>query len=121
MLVRLQHVDLDERSRQLFLFPRRRCFARAQAYDHVLPASRLPGMKCDILDDAISLVENSEHGDAFCHGRYAALTIRSRGVLAGAWQGPALLLIALAARAERNHGNQRCDDFLHAYSGIQGS
>lgn len=120
MFVRLQDVDLDERSRQLLFFPGSRRFAGTQAHDHVLPASRLTGAKCYVLDDAISFVEYSKHGDALGHGRYSTLPVRGRGSRPGTRQGPVLLL-ALAARAKRKRDNQRCDDFLHAYSGIQGS
>lgn len=106
MLVGLQDIDLDECSSQLLFFPGRRRLAGAKAHDYVLPASRLARVKRDILDDAVSLVEDPEHCDALCHGRYTALPVRRRGDLgSGCW--PILLLVTLAARAEHQRDEQR--------------
>jgi hypothetical protein len=69
ILVAFPHVDLDEGAGQLFVFPRRRRLARAQADNHVLPASRLAGMKRYVLHDAVALIEDSENCDALRHRR----------------------------------------------------
>jgi hypothetical protein len=119
--VRLLHVELDERARQFLIFPRRRRFARAQAHDHVLPPNRLAGMKRDVLDDPVALVEDAEHRDALRHRRDAALPCGVRRAPAGDGRRGVLLLRGLAARGERQRKEQRCSDYPHAYSGIQGS
>jgi hypothetical protein len=75
-LVRLLHVELDECAGQFFVFPRRRCLARAQPHDHVFPAHGLAWVKRDILDDAVALVENAKHRDALCHRRHSTLAMR---------------------------------------------
>jgi hypothetical protein len=120
-LVGLLHVDLDERAGQLLLFPRRGRLARPQPYDDVLPAHRLAGVERDILDDAVALVEDAEHGDALRHRRHAALAVGGRGGLPRRRQGLVGRLAALPARGERKRSDQGYDGCLHAYSGIQGS
>jgi hypothetical protein len=120
-LVRLLDVDLDERTGQLFFFPRRRRLARAQPNDHVLPAHRLAGMKRDRLHDAVALVEHAEHCDALRHRRHAALPVCGRRSLLGRRQRRVSALLALAARSERKRSWQKCSDGAHAYSGIHGS
>jgi hypothetical protein len=120
-LVGLLHVDLDEGAGQLLLFPRRRRFAGAQAHDHVLPANRLAGVKRDALDDAIALVEDSQHGDALRHRGHSALTLGRRGDLLAGGKWCVRRLAALAAGGEREAEQQRCGTPCHYYSGIQGS
>ena len=119
--VRLLHVELDEGSGELFVFPRRGRLARPQPHDHVLPADRLPGMQRDVLDDAVALVEDSQDRDTLCHRRYSALAIRRRGRLLRGGQLRVLLVRTLAARGERKRGEQRSSEDAHVYSGIQGS
>jgi hypothetical protein len=75
LLVRLLDVDLDERARQLLLFPRRRRLAGAKPHDHVLPANRLAGVQGHCLDNAVALVEESEHGNPLRHRRDPAFAI----------------------------------------------
>jgi hypothetical protein len=119
-LVRLLHIDLDERPRQLLFLPRRGCLAGAQSDDHVLPPRRLAGVKRYILDDAIPLVEDAEDRDALRHRCHPALAVGGRGDLRpGA--GRILLLAALPARGEREGNQQRSGYAVHYYSGIQGS
>jgi hypothetical protein len=72
-LVRPLNVDLDECASQLFFFPRRSRLASAEPNDHVFPADRLAGVERNVLDDAVTLVEDSEHRDALRHGRDAGL------------------------------------------------
>ena len=115
------HIDLDKSAGQFLLFPWSGRLTRAKANDHVLPSNRLAGVKRDILDDAVALVENAEHRSALGHWSDAALAIRGRGNLAPAPQGSILTRPALAARGEREGGEQGCSDVLHVYSGIQGS
>jgi hypothetical protein len=121
LLVGLLHVELNERSGQLLVFPRSGRFARAQPHDRVFPAHRLAGVKRDVLDDAVALVEDPEHGNALRHRRYAALAMRGRGSLPRGGQFRVLLLSALATGGKRKRGKQQCSEVAHAYSGIQGS
>jgi len=118
--VGLLHVELDKGAGQLFGFPRSGGLACTQANDHVLPADRLAGMKRDVLDDPVALVEDSKDGDALRHGRYSAFAVGGRCDLRGL-RKRRVLLLALAARSERERGKQCCGDPRHAYSGIQGS
>jgi hypothetical protein len=120
-LVGLLHVDLDEGAGQLLLFPRRCRFAGAKPHDHVLPANRLARVKRDVLDDAVALVEDSQHGDALRHRRHSALTVGCRRDLLAGRKRRVRRLAALAARSERESQQQRCDAAFHAYSGIHGS
>ena len=121
MLVGLLDVELNERAGQLFFLPRRRRFASTQTNDDVLPANRLAGMKSNVLNDSIALVEDAEHGDPLRHWRYAALPVCSRTDLVRPRRSSVLLAIALAARDKRKRGEQGCRCQSHAYSGIQGS
>jgi hypothetical protein len=115
------HIDLDEGAGELFIFPRSACFARAQANEDILPPHRLAGMQSDVLDDAVALVEDSEHRDALRHRRHPGLADagRCRGV--GDGHRAILRLIAPAARGDAQHKQQRNGEPGHAYSGIHGS
>jgi hypothetical protein len=121
MLIGLLHVNLHKGARQLLLLPWRRRFTGAQPNDHVLPSRRLAGMQRDILNDAVALVEDAEHGHALCHWSDAALTMSSRGGLPRGGCRRIPLLGGPAACCERQDNQQRCGVALHAYSGIQGS
>jgi hypothetical protein len=77
-------------------------------------------MKRDVLDDSVALVEDAKHGDALRHWRHRSAAC-GEARLPGTWKRHILLLIALAARGERERDQQRCGGLLHAYSGIQGS
>jgi hypothetical protein len=120
-LVGLLHVDLDERSGELLLLPRRRRLARPKPDDHVLPADRLARVQCDRLNDAVALVEHAQHRDPLRHRRDAALAVGGGSGLLGRRQRRVFAFLALAARGERERGRQRCSERAHAYSGIQGS
>ena len=79
--------------------PTARSSRRRAADDDVLPPRRLAGVKRDILDDAVALVEDAEHRDPLRHRRHAALAgcgRRRPAVAAGS--GGVLLLAPLAAR-----------------------
>ena len=77
-------------------------------------------MERDVLDDAVALVEDAQHRDALRHRGHRAAVGRLAG-LPGSWKRRVLSFIALAARGERERGQQQCGGLLHAYSGIQGS
>jgi hypothetical protein len=119
--VGLLHVELHERAGELLLLPRRGGLASPQANDHVLPAHRLARVKRDILDDAVALVEDAEHRDPLRHRRHASLAVGRRSGGPRPTRRRVLLLLAFAARGERERCEQGCGDWLHAYSGIQGS
>jgi len=120
-LVSPLHVDLDKGSGQLFLFPRRGRFAGAQADDHVLPAHRLTGVKRDILNNAIALVEDAEDSNPLGHRRYAGLVGAGRYSGIGDDRLRRIALVAATARREQEGQQHRCSEPGHAYSGIQGS
>jgi hypothetical protein len=119
--VGLLHIDLYKSAGQFLLFPWGSRLTGAKAHDHVLPSNRLAGMKRDVLNDAVALVENAENRCALGHWSNTALAIGGRGNLAPASQGRILSGPTLAARSERERGEQGCSEVLHVYSGIQGS
>jgi len=121
MAVGLLDVDLDEGSGQFLLFPRRACLAGAKTDDDVLPSRRLAGTKRDVLDDAVSLVEDAEDCNALRHRRDAVLAGRSRCDLAHPRPRRAGLLATLAAGGKRKPDQQQASLAKHLYSGIQGS
>jgi hypothetical protein len=117
--VRSLDVDLHESAGQLFLFPRRRCLAGAQAHDHVLPARRLAGVKRDILHNPVPLVEDAKHRDALRHWRDSSL-VASRPGRIFRRRGRILRHVAAVTSGEREREQQNGRP-LHDYSGIQGS
>jgi hypothetical protein len=119
-LVRLLHVDLDERPGQLFRFPRRGRLAGPQAHDHVFPPDRLAGAQRDVLDDPVALVEEAEDGDALRHRRHSRLRLRRR-LIGGRKRGVARAVAALA-RGKRDSGKaEQIKSAAQGYSGIHGS
>jgi hypothetical protein len=119
LLIRLKHVDLHERSGELLLLPRCRGFAGAQVDEHVLPPHRLARVQCDVLDDAVALVEDSENRDALRHRRHAGLVGHRAGRI-----GRDIRVLGLAgaiARSQSERERERNGEPVHAYSGIQGS
>jgi hypothetical protein len=120
-LVGLLNVNLDEGPGKLLEFPWGRCLACAQSHDDILPACRLAGVKSDVLDDAVTLVENAKNSNPLGHRSSSALPVRSRGGLTRRRKRNVLLLGTLAAPGKRKPDQQRNCDVSHAYSGIQGS
>jgi hypothetical protein len=117
-LVSSLHIDLDEGAGQLFRLPRRRRFAGAQTHGDILPPRRLAGMKRDVADDSVALVEDGKHGDALRHRRHARLVRVDRRTLASRF----ILLLGAALACRERAGGQQCrGDETHVYSGIQGS
>jgi len=102
----LLHVELYERAGELLFLPRRGRFAGAQAHDDILPADGLAGVQCDVLDDTVSLVEDTEDGDPLSHRRDASLAVRSRCRPPRRRQRRVLIRLALAAGSERERGKQ---------------
>jgi hypothetical protein len=78
-------------------------------------------VKSNVLNDAITLVENANYSNALGHRRNSALPVRSRGRLTRRRQRDVLLFGTLAAPGKRKHDQQRNCGVSHAYSGIQGS
>lgn len=105
---------------ELLWLPRSGRLAGSEPNDHVLPACRLAGFQSNVLDDAVALVENSDHGDALGHRRHSALPCRGRRSLYPSELGR-IVLTAPSARGQRECDEQRCGNLSHAYSGIQGS
>jgi len=102
----LLHVELDKSAGQFLFFPRRGRFAGAQAHNDILPTDRLAGVKRDVLDDPVSLVEDSEDRDTLRHRRHAPFAVRGRGGLPRGWQRRILLRLALAAGSKRERCKQ---------------
>jgi hypothetical protein len=119
-LVGALHVDLDEGAGQFLFLPRRGRLARLEAHDHVFPARRLAGTERDVLDDAVALVEDAEHGDALRHRRHALLAGAARPAVPRGGRR-FILFGAAVARRKRERDQQRCGNRAHFYSGIQGS
>jgi hypothetical protein len=107
--VRALGVELDEGAGQLLFFPWGRCLARAETDDHVLPAGRLPRVQRHILDDAVALVEDSEHRDALRHRCHALLFGAGRRTSGpGGGRGRRILLIpAATAGSEAEHAREQ--------------
>jgi hypothetical protein len=78
-------------------------------------------MERDVLDDAVALVEDAEHGDTLRHRRHAAFAVGGGRGLARSRRRSVRLLGALSARGQRQRNQQRCSNGTHVYSGIQGS
>ena len=75
-------------------------------------------MECDVLNDAVTLVEDAQHGHALCHRGHASLAVGRGGDLPARPDG--LLVAAIAA--DKHGREQQCHrDGAHVYSGIQGS
>jgi hypothetical protein len=66
-------VDLDEGARQLLCFPWRSGFAGEQPYGDVLDPHGLAGPQSKVADDAVALVEETQHGDPLGHRRNSGL------------------------------------------------
>jgi hypothetical protein len=66
----------------------------------------LAGLQRNVLNDAVALVENSNHCDALCHRRDTALPGRGRRSLDPAELGR-VLLAAPPARGQRERNQQR--------------
>ncbi|GAA3712590.1 hypothetical protein GCM10022268_21780 [Sphingomonas cynarae] len=65
------HVHLHERARQLLGLPRRGPVTGAQADDHVTDPCHATGAKTHFAAGTVTLVEYTDHGDAFRHRRRA--------------------------------------------------
>jgi len=76
----LLHVQLDKRSRQPLIFPRRAGFAGAQADDRVLDLQGLARLQGQVADDAVALVEKAQHRDSLGHRRHANDRGRARNI-----------------------------------------
>jgi hypothetical protein len=114
-------VDLDEGAGELFRLPRRGGLARAQTNDHVLPAHRLPRLERHVLNDAVALVEDSEHRNPLRHRRDPTLARGRRRRVRRCRREPVFLLCALPTGGKRQRHDQRCSERPHVYSGIHGS
>jgi hypothetical protein len=117
--IRPLNVDLDKGAGQFLRLPRRRRFTGAQPHRNILPARRLAGMKCDVADDPVALVEDGEDRDALSHRSHSRLARRSGA--GGLLRRNLLLFAAAIARSKRERDQERSGGLVHAYSGIQGS
>jgi len=63
------HVELHESAGFLLGFPRRGCFACAQAHDCIAHAQCFAGLHFKLSGDAVAFVEQAQHGFALRHRR----------------------------------------------------
>jgi hypothetical protein len=116
--VGLLHVQLDERSGQPLIFPRRAGFAGAQADDRVLDLERLAGLQGQVADNAVALIEKAQHGDPLGHRRHAGDRGRARNIGCDG-RGPGAVFARLAiAAAHHKRGDQHRSHEPHAQSGF---
>jgi len=89
---------LDERTGQLLFLPRCARLTCPQPDEQVFPPRGLAGAKRQVANDAVALVEDAEHGDAFGHRSHARLVraTLTRPALRG---GRLLLLLFLGTPA----------------------
>jgi hypothetical protein len=123
-IVRLPNVELNEGARQLFQLPRRGRLAGAQPDDHVLHSDGLTGLEHYVADNAVTLVQEAEHGDAIGHGGNADGRTTAGSPLASARPVGLLLGLILSARTGRRKKQRDSragdGDWSHAQSGVQG-
>jgi hypothetical protein len=67
--VDLQHIHLDERPGIMVGFPGGGLFASPQAQNDVADANRFAGFQGHITGNPVTLVEQPQHRDPFCHRR----------------------------------------------------
>jgi hypothetical protein len=116
---RLLHVELDEGARQPLIVPRRAGFTRTQPDDRILDLDRLAGLQREVANDAVALVEQSQHSDPIAHRRDPGDSRSARLVGADGCRARFLLRIAVAT-AQRDRDQQGGQDETHAQSGIHG-
>jgi hypothetical protein len=63
------HVELNEGARLRRIFPRRGLLTGLEANDGVAHAQRLARLHGQVAGDAVTLVEEADHGDALRHRR----------------------------------------------------
>jgi len=117
-------VDLDEGAGQLLDFPRRRRLASAKANDDVLHPHRLARLQSQVPDDAVALVQQTQHRDPLGHWRYPGL------IPGSSWNvncyGLIALRLALLGTVATGCKKRQCNRqegrvAQHAYSGFQAS
>jgi hypothetical protein len=115
-------VELDERPGEPLIFPRRGGVARPQPHHRVADANRLAGLERDVADDAVALVEQTEHRDPLAHWRdpghrldRARRVERDRSGAIGRLPG---LAAAVAAAKRRRCHRERPQARRGNYSGI---
>jgi hypothetical protein len=116
-------VNLNKGSRELFGFPRRARFAGLQTHRDVLDPHRLAGTQGQVADDAIALVQQTQHRNPLRHRRHAG------NISGGAGNVDRNRLIpfpfelagAIAARKQENRNGKEDQRPRHAYSGFHAS
>jgi hypothetical protein len=115
---------LNERAGQLLKLPRSARLASPQANRDILDPHRLARLQHQVANDAVSLVEQAQHGDSLGHRRNAQLF--SRGTRHIDRNGLVAFLfrltgaVASARQCEERNGEESAAAF-HAYSGFQAS
>ena len=104
-------IKLDERPGQALIVPRRGCVASAQANHGVAETDRLTGPQRDVADDAVALVEQSEHRNTLAHRGHPRDSVDRLGGVHGHGIGAidrlaGVVATAIAARTKRDQGQQ---------------
>jgi hypothetical protein len=68
-VLRVAHIELDERAGELLHLPGGGGLARTQADDHVAETEGLPRLERDVPRDPVALVEQAEHRHPLGHRR----------------------------------------------------
>ena len=113
---------MQEGSRQLFVLPRRRRLARAEADDRISDLHRLTRLQSQVAYDSVALVKQADDGDTLGHRRDSRLLARRKlcGLGVALLYRGLLILAAAATKQQHRQCNTR-DEAAHVYSGFQAS
>jgi hypothetical protein len=118
-LVRPLHVKLDERAGQLLILPGRGRLAGTKANDCVIHPHGLARLQCQVPDDSVPFVEETQHGDTVRHRGHASLLTRTG---ACRWKPCAICLLRFIATPASCQEQRQSDngETSHPQSGVQG-
>jgi hypothetical protein len=115
-------VDLDEGAGQLLRFPGRSGFAGQQPHRNILDPHRLARPQRQVAHDTVTLVEQSQNGDALGHGGHPRLlSCRARDVDRNRVVFACLVAAVAAAYGQQQNDRKEGGRTGHAYSGFQAS
>jgi len=116
------HVELDERTGQRVVLPRRAGLAGAEPDHRVADPDRLSRLERKVANDAVALVEEAEHRDPLGHrgdpgvDRRALGNVGGDGFLVAALGGARRALVTSAQHQRRRRDQESRAD--HFYSGF---
>jgi hypothetical protein len=108
------HVELDEGTSFLGIFPGSRLLARAQTHNGRTDPQRLPGLHGEIAGQAIAFIEKPDDRDALCHRRAQQRPVGLDGLPGPDHRrfglaGRIVALAGLAAAGAKGRGHQYAD------------